>query len=268
MNEMIKFIPLAPNIKRLSAYIQNYSFKQQQVMIYVEKIRNRHIPSPEEEYPYNIPALKHLKEMVFQKEVTFIAGENGSGKSTLTEAIAVCAGFNPEGGGRNFHFGTRETHSQLYQDLLLIRSGNRNKDGYFMRAESFYNVSSEIDNLGVHKYYGDKSLHSRSHGESFLALFNYRLFGKGLYIFDEPEAALSPQNILALLARIKQLVKLDSQFIIATHSPILLAYPGADIYTITNNGPELVAYEETSQFQITKYFINNYPKILNELLRD
>lgn len=237
-------------------------------MIYIEKIKNRHIPSAEEQYPYNIPSLKYLKEITFQKEVTFFTGENGSGKSTLTEAIAVCAGFNPEGGGRNFNFRTSETHSNMYKDLLLVRSGNRNKDGYFMRAESFYNVATEVDNLGVHNYYGGKSLHGQSHGESFLSFFTHRLYGKGLYILDEPEAALSPKNMFALLARIKQLVKLDSQFIIATHSPILLAYPGADIYSITGNGIDLVSYEETSQYQITKYFINNYQKILEELLSD
>ena len=236
-------------------------------MIYIEKIKNMHDPKEDDQYPYCISSLKNLKEIQFRKSVTFIIGENGSGKSTLMEAIAINAGFNPEGGGRNFYFNTNETHSELYKDLRLVRSAYRNKDGYFMRAESFYNLATEIDNIrdGINQYYGYKSLHQQSHGESFLTLFTQRLFGNGLYVFDEPEAALSPRSIFALLVRMKQLVDLKSQFIIATHSPILLAFPDADIYSITENGLELVEYEQTEQYQITKYFLGNHKEMLLEL---
>ncbi|MDU1892186.1 MAG: AAA family ATPase [Dysgonomonas sp.] len=242
-------------------------------MIYIEKIRNRHIYQEGEDYPYNISSLKKLKELSFRKAVTFIIGENGSGKSTLIEAIAINAGFNPEGGGRNFSFKTNETHSSLFEDLLLIRSPYRNKDGYFLRAESVYNLASNLEEMnresgGAFAPYGNKSLHNQSHGESFLNIFINRLYGTGLYVLDEPEAALSLQSMFTFLIRMKQLVDLKSQFIIATHSPILLAYPDADIYTVTENGLQLTAYEETEQYKQTKYFLNNHTKMIKELFND
>jgi len=241
-------------------------------MLYIEKIRNNHPPG-DDEYPFSIPALRNLKELVFRKDVTFITGENGTGKSTLIEALAINAGFNPEGGGRNFNFHTQQTHSELYKDLRLVRSYNRNKDGYFLRAESLYNVATEIDNLAkedlrIYASYGNKSLHENSHGESFLTVLTNRLFGNGLYIFDEPEAGLSVKSLFALLVKMRELVEKDSQFIIATHSPILLAYPNADIYVINEDKFELTTYEETSQYQLTKYFIGNYESMISELLRD
>jgi predicted ATPase len=220
-----------------------------------------------ESYPYNVLALKNLKELPFRKDVTFIIGENGSGKSTLVEAIAINAGFNPEGGGRNFNFKTNETHSELYKDLVLVRSPYRNKDGYFLRAESVYNLATNIAEMpDVLQYYGNTSLHEQSHGESFLNIFINRLYGTGLYILDEPEAALSLQSTFSFLVRMKELVELKSQFIIATHSPILLAYPNADIYTVTEDGLELVEYEDTEQYIQTKYFLNNYEKMIAQLL--
>ncbi|TYR37855.1 AAA family ATPase [Sphingobacterium phlebotomi] len=233
-------------------------------MIYIERLRNNKPLNERSTYPYNIPSIAKLNELEFQKPVTFVIGENGSGKSTLVEAIAINAGFNPEGGSRNFNFKTQDSHSDLYHDIKLIRSAYRNKDGYFLRAESFYNVATAIDEYIVHDAYGG-SLHKRSHGEGFLALLHNRLYGNGLYILDEPESALSIISQFNMLTRISQLVEKRSQFIIATHSPILLAYPNADIYQVSPDGLKLVNYEETEQYRLSKYFLNNYKKMLTEL---
>jgi predicted ATPase len=239
------------------------------IMIYIKRIKNTRLKEERIVYPYNIPSVFNLEELEFHKSVTFIIGENGSGKSTLVEALAINAGFNPEGGSRNFNFKTQDSHSKLYNNLKLVRSASRNTDGFFLRAESFYNVASEIDNIldkgQIERNYGG-SLHERSHGESFLALVNNRLSGNGLYIFDEPESALSINSQFNLLIAINELVKKKSQFIIATHSPILMAYPNADIYHISNNGLELINYEDTEQYRLSKYFINNYKRMIDELI--
>lgn len=163
--------------------------------LYIKYVRLKEEDETPQTYPYTVPALANFRRLEFRRPVTFIMGENGMGKSTLLEAIAVKAGFNPEGGSKNFRFATRASHSGLYEHIVLGR-GLQPRDGYFLRAESFYNVATEIENVadGVLKYYGDKSLHQQSHGESFLALLGHRLFGHGLYIFDEPEAALSPSR--------------------------------------------------------------------------
>ncbi len=182
----------------------------------------------------------------------------------MVEAIAINAGFNPEGGSRSFNFSTQDSHSVLFEDIQLIRTAYRNKDGFFLRAESFYNVATAVDEYIVQEAYGG-SLHERSHGESFLALLHNRLAGNGLYIFDEPESALSLISQLNMLTRIHQLVKKSSQFIIATHSPILMAYPDADIYQVSAEGIHLVDYENTEQYMLTKYFMNNRAKMLSEL---
>jgi len=233
-------------------------------VIYIESIVNRRPLDERSGYPYDIPSIASLERFEFRKDVTFIVGENGTGKSTFVEALAVCAGFNAEGGSQNFNFSTQDSHSELCRDLRLVRSPYRNKDGYFLRAESFYNVSSEIDRIGVRRSYGG-SLHERSHGESFLALAYNRLRGEGLYIFDEPEAALSVSGQLKLLVRMKELVAQRSQFVIATHSPILMAYPGAEIYCTTDDGLELVEYEQTEAYRLTRYFIGNYKSLLGKL---
>ncbi len=233
-------------------------------MIYISQIRNNRPIDLRHHYPYNISSLKGLKELNFNNPVTFIVGENGSGKSTLVEAIAIKAGFNPEGGSRNFNFATQDSHSSLFEDIQLIRTAYRNKDGFFLRAESFYNVATAVDNYLAQGSYGG-SLHARSHGESFLALLLHRLYGKGLYIFDEPESALSISSQFSMLIRIKQLVDLHAQFIIATHSPVLLAYPHADIYQVSADGIKLVNYEDTEQYQLTRYFINHHEKVLADL---
>lgn len=222
-------------------------------------------------YPFSLPAIKNLGEIYFHPKVTFIIGENGTGKSTLLEAIAVAYGFNPEGGTRNFNFSTRETHSELNEYLRLVKGVKRPKDGFFLRAESFYNVATHIDDLNSEggppliDSYGGVSLHQQSHGESFLAVILNRFSGKGIYILDEPEAALSPMRQMSLLARMNELARLESQFIIATHSPIIMAYPDADIYSI-DEGFNKVKYEDTEHYQVMRNFINNPKKMIDILM--
>jgi len=216
-------------------------------------------------YPFSIPALRGFEELELDAKVTFLVGDNGSGKSTLIEAIAIAAGFNPEGGSKNFRFATRSSESELHQHLRLVKSPRR-LDGYFLRAESFFNVATQIDELGVGQAYGGVSLHEQSHGESFLALAKHRFGGNGLYILDEPEAALSPQRQLSLLSIMHRLVEHErSQFLVATHSPILMAYPGALIYQLGPEGISRVAYEETEHFQLTRDFLNGRERFFRHL---
>ncbi len=221
-------------------------------------------------FPFNLPAVRNLERLVLHPAVTFLVGENGSGKSTLLEAIAVICGFNPEGGTRNFNFATRASHSNLHEFLRPIRGPRRNKDGFFLRAESFFNVATEIENLGpdLLNSYGGRSLHEQSHGESFLALVMNRFSGKGLYLLDEPEAALSPTRQMALISRIHELVEDESQFIIATHSPIIMAYPNARILLLSEDGIEEVAYEETEHYRVTRDFMSNREKLLKILMEE
>ena len=164
--------------------------------IFLKAIRNEHVPSEDDSYPFNLPIVRNLKTLEFSKSVTYIVGENGSGKSTLLEAIANLLGLNAEGGSKNFNFRTQETHSSLYEELCAVRADLSYRNAFFFRAESFYNVASEVDRIAQEDRrmldsYGGISLHEQSHGESFMALFTNRLRSKGLYIFDEPEAALS-----------------------------------------------------------------------------
>jgi predicted ATPase len=221
-------------------------------------------------YPFSLPAVRQLDKLAFHPSVTFFVGENGSGKSTLLEAIAICCGFNAEGGSKNFNFGTRESHSPLHQYLRIAKGFRKPRDGFFLRAESFYNVASEIDRLadGIINSYGGKSLHEQSHGESFMSLLVHRLGGNGLYILDEPEAALSPQRQMAALAHIHRLVRRGSQFIIATHSPILMAYPDATIYSCSGEGIEAVDYFDTEHYKVTHDFLANPKRMLDVLLAD
>ena len=227
-------------------------------------------------YPFSIPAVSELDSLEFGSEVTFFVGENGSGKSTLLEAIAVALGFNPEGGTKNFNFGTRDSHSVLYRYIRLVKSYLKPKDGFFLRAESYFNVASNIEELDREKAptppvidsYGGVSLHEQSHGESFLALMLHRFGGKGIYVLDEPEAALSPTRQLAVLSRMKQLIDDSSQFIIATHSPILLAYPGALIYQIDGSGITPVRYEDTEHYGVTRAFLENPGRMIEELFTE
>ncbi len=223
-----------------------------------------------ERYPFNLPVVRHLNVLSFHPAVTFIVGENGSGKSTLLEAIAVALGFNAEGGSRHFNFGTRASHSPLHEFIRIARGFRRPRDSYFLRAESFFNVATEIENIGENliEAYGGVSLHEQSHGESFLSLLTHRFMGRGLYVLDEPEAALSPQRQLAAMARIHQLVKDGSQFIIATHSPILMAYPDAKIYACTAEGLRRTDYMDTEHYQVTHDFLANPQRMLDVLLAD
>ena len=225
-------------------------------------------------YVAGLPFLKNWETLTLDSPVTFFVGENGSGKSTLIEGIAVVAGFNPEGGSKNFNFSTRASHSDLCNHLRLVRGlEGKWRDGYFLRAESFYNVASNIEELDripaaapkISEAYGERALHEQSHGESFLALMRERFFGRGLYILDEPEAALSPARILAMMRLIKQLIAQDSQFIISTHSPILTAFPGAAIYQLGENGIRRTAWERTDNYLLTKRFLSAPESILRAI---
>ncbi len=231
---------------------------------------------PQSSYLCALPIIKHLAEeerLPFSSAVTFLVGENGTGKSTLLEAIAVAFGFNAEGGSRNFSFSTNETHSELWQHLTIVKRA-RPRDGFFLRAESLYNVATNIDELDrqpsfgppLIDSYGGVSLHEQSHGESFLSIVQNRFCGNGLYILDEPEAALSPMRLMTLMAEIDSLVKRGSQFIIATHSPILMTLPDAEIKELSQNGIKTVSYRETEHYQITKRFLDDPDRMLKYLL--
>lgn len=219
-------------------------------------------------YPFNIPSINELDFLEFHPDVTFFVGENGAGKSTLVEAIAIALGFNAEGGTKNSQFNTKSTHSDLHDYLKVIKSFKKPKDGYFLRAESFYNLATLMDEVGYLSSYGGKSLHQQSHGESFMSTLVNKLQGNGLYIMDEPEAALSPSRQMAALSAIHQLVENKSQFIIATHSPILLAYPRAKIYLFSECGINEVKYEDTEHYSITKDFLNRHQQMIKYLLDD
>lgn len=231
-------------------------------------------------YPFNVVSIKNLTHLTFHPKVTFLVGENGSGKSTLLEAIAIHLGFNAEGGSRNFNFSTKSSHSTLHEFLEIKKGWKQPKDNYFFRAESFYNVATAIEELDaeaekhggygkpITSFFGGKSLHEQSHGESFFTLLTKRFVGNGLYLFDEPEAALSPTRQLSMLTRLHDLCLQNSQFVIATHSPILLSYPNALIYQITEDGINEVSYEETEHYQTTRNFLNNHEKMLRMLLEE
>ncbi|MEZ0295891.1 MAG: AAA family ATPase [Candidatus Methylacidiphilales bacterium] len=224
-------------------------------------------------YPFCIPAIASLDRLQLHPAVTFLVGENGSGKSTLTEAIAVACGLNGEGGSRGARFTTRDSVSPLKDYIVLEKRANP-RDGFFLRAESFYNLANYIDEAYMSepfaklRNYGVNSLHNVSHGESFLTFLNNRCGDFGLYIFDEPEAALSPTRQMSLLVRLHQLTKGHSQFIIATHSPILLSYPHACIYALSDKGIERVEYRDTEQFQVCSDFLQRHESMLDILLKD
>lgn len=216
-------------------------------------------------FPFTIPAIRKLKRMEFHPAVTFFIGENGTGKSTLMEAIAVKCAFSTAGGWKRGITDDLQPGSELHRHLTLSRGGYPS-DGWFLRAESFHNIATEIDERGIDYGYGGKSLHAQSHGEAFLALLTNRLQGDGIYLFDEPEAALSPQRQLAVLTLLHRLAYHHSQLVIATHSPILLAYPHARIYEFSERGVKEVAYHETEHYQVTRDFLNNHSRMLDLLL--
>ena len=232
---------------------------------WIEAIFERRDGWDAEAYPFNLPAVRSLDRLVFHPSVTFLVGENGSGKSTLIEALAVAWGFNAEGGGREHQFQTRTSHSPLHRFVRPVRSPQRVQDGFFLRAESFFTTASYLEDHGADRF-GDKPLHEQSHGESFFALFDNRFIGDGLYILDEPEAALSPSRQLSFLSRLHELVNARSQLIIATHSPILLGYPNAWIYHASEHGFERVEYEDTDHYQVTRNFLTRREMMLDILM--
>lgn len=246
--------------------------------LYINEVRiDKEIPR--DDYLRRLPVVHNLSRMGglrFHKNVTFLVGENGVGKSTLIEGIAVAMGFNPEGGTVNFNFATNDSHSDLHRYMTVSRGYKRHRDGFFLRAESFYNVASNIDELDAEpgggakliSSYGGVSLHKQSHGESFLALVENRFSGNGLYILDEPEAALSPMRLMRLMVCMQALVKQNSQFIISTHSPILMTFPDAEVMEITGDGIRSVDYKDTEHYIVTKRFMDAPEKIVESLLGD
>ncbi|MGF9891257.1 AAA family ATPase [Priestia megaterium] len=242
----------------------------QKVSLLREKIKSHN------KYPFSVPVIKNFTELEFKNKVTFFVGENGSGKSTLLESIADNCGFNLSGGGQNNVY-TSNTEEITLGDYLRLSWFPKVNNGFFLRAESFYNFATYLDELNKEEFtgdvygpYGGISLHKQSHGESFLSLFNNRFNGRGaLYLLDEPEAALSPARQLSLLKIIYNLsTKSNTQFIIATHSPILLAYPNATIYSFDGEEIEETSYEMTEHYQITKYFLENPKGMLNQLFNE
>jgi predicted ATPase len=220
-------------------------------------------------YPWELGSVRALADgLVLHPKVTYLIGENGSGKSTLLEAIAVAAGMNPEGGSSNFAFSTRESHSPLADSIWLVRGRQRPRTDFFLRAESLFTAASYLEALDTTALnaYGGRSLHEQSHGESFLAVMVNRLGPNGFYVMDEPEAALSAQNCLTCLRRIHQLVSDGSQFVIATHSPILLAYPDATIYECSQTSLTEIQYEDANSVRLTKSFLDARERYLHELL--
>ncbi|NOU86544.1 AAA family ATPase [Paenibacillus sp. LMG 31460] len=231
----------------------------------LEILRNDH--TDPKTYPFSIPAVKSLKSLSFRTNVTFLVGENGSGKSTLLEAIAYQSGFNTAGGGKNNYYDVEASHSIL-GDHIRLSWMPKITNGFFLRAETFYHFASHLDTLPESlQYYGGRSLHEQSHGEAFLSLFKHRFGKKAIYLLDEPEAALSPARQLALMRVIKDLEK-EAQFIIATHSPILLGFPDAQIINFDVHPIEEIKYENTLHYIITRRFLENRKSVLQELFSD
>lgn len=235
-------------------------------LLHLEMLRDR-IPDANR-YPFNLPSIRALSTLPFHPRVTILVGENGSGKSTLLEAVAVECGLNPEGGSRNFNFATRASHSPLSECIRVAKAAAMPGDSYFLRAESFYNVATEVERLGLDHSpsYGGRSLHDQSHGESFFALFQHRFGDNGLYLMDEPEAALSPKRQMQFLALLHQYVRRGGQFVIATHSPIIMAYPDACIYLLDGRGVQSVAYTDTEHYLVTRGFLSSTERSLKLLL--
>ncbi|SDO18242.1 AAA family ATPase [Alkalicoccus daliensis] len=218
------------------------------------------------QYPFSIPSIKSLDELEINVPITFLVGENGSGKSTLLEAVADKCEFNTAGGGRNNYYDTDASDAAL-GDFIRLSWMPKVTNGFFLRAESFHQFASHVDEVGARAAYGGQSLHAQSHGESFLSLFVNRFKGNAIYLLDEPEAALSPQRQLSFLKIMYELAaEKNSQFIIASHSPILLGCPGAEIFSFDHGKIQKTAYEDTDHYQITKYFLQHREKFLHDIL--
>ena len=218
-----------------------------------------------ESYLWEIAALADLQEMQFHRQVTIFSGENGSGTSTLLEAIAIAYGFNPEGGTRNYQFSTYDSHSGLCEALHLTKGYRRAEWGYFLRAESFYNVATAEEAYNIRSNRGPEYYHRRSHGESFLKLVQTNFRKNGIYLLDEPEAALSPQRQLTLMLEIARCIREGAQFFMATHSPVLLGMPDAEILFFDSSGIRPCAYEDTESYQVTKMFLDHREAVLRQL---
>ena len=223
-------------------------------------------------YPFSVPAISSLEELALRSRICFFAGENGTGKSTLLEAIAVHYGFGREGGTRSFSNDTTESNHSVDPLVRVLRLSfdKRTGAGYFLRAEGFFNSVTYLDNLGMSEFYGGRSLHTRSHGEAFFKLLELKFQRNGLFLLDEPEAALSPQRQLAFLVLLHDVLKKhkDAQFIISTHSPVLLGYPKAQIVSFDDGPLHEIEYEETAPMQIVQRFVNQRERFLEELFND
>lgn len=243
-------------------------------------------------YPFSLAAVQQVERLRLERGITFFAGENGTGKSTVLEAIAILLGFNPEGGSTDLRFETvARASSSLHEQLELVTLDGSADDGFFVRTEGLFNLATEVDRQdeemeaiareakrwsGVtmtgyrplsNRYGGGRSLHQQSHGEAMLALLSNRLGGGGVYLLDEPETALSPLRQMALLSVMHRLTRSGSQVIIATHSPILLAYPGARIYRFDEDGISETEYEETDAYRVTRDFLDHRERSLRTLLQ-
>lgn len=234
--------------------------------MYIDYIKIDWSKVEEDSYLRRIPALKGLERLAFDSPITFFVGENGSGKSTLLEAIAIHYGFNPEGGSLNYNFSTFNDHSDLYRALTVGKGVGGRRHGFFLRAESFFNVASktlEYERLGGGPMFGAKTLHAQSHGESFMSVM--MTMGKGLFLFDEPEAALSPNRQMCLISKMMTMAEAGSQYIVVTHSPILLSIPGAAIYAFDDTGIHRQLYEQTDSYRYYELFINHRDGIIRQL---
>jgi predicted ATPase len=237
-------------------------------MPFIRHVELRADASPDRAvHPFDIPAVASLGRLGLDQPVTMLVGENGAGKSTLIEAIAILTGFNPEGGSKNFTARHRPSESSLHEHLRLARGTRRERTGFFLRAETMFNVATEAEAEGYGAY-GWERIHEKSHGEAFLWVATHRFAGNGLYLLDEPESALSPSRQLAFLRRMHDLVAEGSQFIVSTHSPILMAYPGACIYGLGVHGIARVAYEDTEHYEVTRDFLLHRDRMLHRLLND
>jgi predicted ATPase len=225
-------------------------------------------------YPFNVPALQSLRTLTFSpSRITFFTGENGSGKSTLLEAIALNYGLSLEGGNRNFAFDAEIAKGDTYPLARALKASfrpNRTGEGFFFRAETLFNLATDIDEKGLTQGYGDRSLHARSHGEAFMTVLDYKFRRSGLFLLDEPEAALSPQRQLSFIILLHQTLRdyPDAQFLISTHSPILLGLPNAQILHFDDTGIHPIAYEDTPAYQITRRFLNAPDSMLQRLLSE